>query len=89
MKLYLFYDWRSEKWNGWALKVERKAKNAQDLPKKLKPFTHKLNRMEKTYELFQKLPDELKREVIDYIEFLLEKRAKKKEDSLAYHGKVL
>jgi ribosomal protein L29 len=38
--------------------------------------------MEKAYELFQKLPDDLKKEVIDYIEFLLEKRAKKKRGQL-------
>ncbi|RLF86888.1 XRE family transcriptional regulator [Thermococci archaeon] len=33
-------------------------------------------------ELFQKLPDGLKREVIDYIEFLLERKAKKKQGRL-------
>jgi len=38
--------------------------------------------MEKAYELFQKLPDDLKREVMDYIEFLLEKKAKKKRGQL-------
>ncbi|AEC51952.1 hypothetical protein PNA2_1036 [Pyrococcus sp. NA2] len=38
--------------------------------------------MENAYELFQKLPDDLKREVIDYIEFLLEKKAKKKRGQL-------
>ena len=38
--------------------------------------------MEKAYELFQKLPDDLKREVIDYIEFLLEKKARKKHGQL-------
>ncbi|MDN5319813.1 MAG: hypothetical protein PWP49_233 [Thermococcaceae archaeon] len=38
--------------------------------------------MEKAYELFQKLPDDLKKEVLDYIEFLLEKKAKKKEGRL-------
>ena len=38
--------------------------------------------MENAYELFQKLPDDLKREVIDYMEFLLERRAKKKRGQL-------
>ncbi|MDK2782017.1 MAG: hypothetical protein PWR13_1045 [Archaeoglobi archaeon] len=38
--------------------------------------------MEKVYELFQKLPDDLKKEVIDYMEFLLERRAKKKRGEL-------
>lgn len=44
--------------------------------------------MDKSYELFQKLPDELKREVLDYIEFLLERRAKreKKHLSLSWKG---
>ncbi len=45
--------------------------------------------MEKAYELFQKLPDDLKREVVDYIEFLLEKRAKKKRDSSTFRGRTL
>ena len=43
--------------------------------------------MEKAYELFQKLPDDLKREVVDYIEFLLEKRAKKKRGQLSLSWK--
>jgi len=43
--------------------------------------------MEKAYELFQKLPDDLKREVIDYIEFLLEKKAKKKHGQLGFTWK--
>jgi len=34
--------------------------------------------MEKVCELFQKLPDDLKREVIDYIEFLVGKESKEK-----------
>jgi hypothetical protein len=38
--------------------------------------------MEKAYELFQKLPDDLRREVMDYMEFLLEKRARKKRGQL-------
>ncbi|AAB90872.1 MULTISPECIES: DUF2281 domain-containing protein [Archaeoglobus] len=38
--------------------------------------------MERAYELFQKLPDDLKREVIDYMEFLLERKVKKKGDKL-------
>ena len=37
---------------------------------------------EKAYVLFQKLPDDLKREVVDYMEFLLERKAKKKQGQL-------
>ena len=43
--------------------------------------------MERAYELFQKLPDDLKREVMDYIEFLLERRVKKKQGQLSFSWK--
>jgi len=43
--------------------------------------------MDKSYELFQKLPDELKREVLDYIEFLLERRAKREKSHLSLSWK--
>jgi len=43
--------------------------------------------MDKSYELFQKLPDELKREVLDYIEFLLERRAKRVKSHLSLSWK--
>ncbi len=38
--------------------------------------------MEDAYELFKMLPDELKREVLDYIEFLLERRGIKRTGTL-------
>ncbi|MHA1505759.1 MAG: DUF2281 domain-containing protein [Candidatus Asgardarchaeia archaeon] len=43
--------------------------------------------MERFHELFQKLPDDLKREVIDYMEFLLEKRVRKRGGHLKFTWK--
>jgi len=40
--------------------------------------------MERFHELFQKLPDNLKREVIEYMEFLLEKRVGKRGGYLKF-----
>jgi len=44
--------------------------------------------IERAYELFRKLPDDLKREVVDYMEFLLKKKAmrKRKKLSLSWKG---
>lgn len=43
--------------------------------------------MDEAYELFKMLPDDLKREVLDYIEFLLEKRGIKRTGTLKMEWK--
>ena len=46
--------------------------------------------MEDIHELFQKLPDDLKREVLDYIEFLIERHGVRKSGGikLTWKGKL-
>ena len=43
--------------------------------------------MDEAYELFKMLPDDLKREVLDYIEFLLERRGIKRTGTLKMEWK--
>lgn len=41
-------------------------------------------KMEEIERLFKRLPDDLKREVIDYMEFLLERRSQEKKKDLKF-----
>jgi len=43
--------------------------------------------MDEAYELFKMLPDDLKREVLDYVGFLLEKRGIKRTGTLKMEWK--
>ncbi len=43
--------------------------------------------MDEAYELFKMLPDDLKREVLDYIEFLLERRGMRRTGTLKMEWK--
>ncbi|NJE60612.1 DUF2281 domain-containing protein [Thermococcus sp. 21S7] len=43
--------------------------------------------MEDAYRLFEMLPDDLKREVLDYIEFLLERRSSRRGKGLKMEWK--
>ncbi len=43
-----------------------------------------VNVMEDAYRLFQQLPDDLKEEVLDYIEFLLERNARRRRSPMKF-----